>query len=317
MSILEKYVETVKRKTEGFSEVEKIRYVYLDLGKRFSFDLDFSFGNAKVKRKIYDKCGIRNELEKSMEEKTAICKSISYIFEYILKELGINVHTVKEEIDYRSYPHMYNEITAQDGKNYTFDLQEDLRNIKAHLRTTSFGLPLKKEDSPLINREELLKIDEKLGYVTKELSYTNEYLELIKLNMSIFKDFGEKVQFVLENVDFYNNPDMGYAERKWRIEELIGKYYKDGLLFTKEENRKIHLIDCCEDKKDKKEYELCIAVDTKRGPELYMFSKDINSFSKITMERFAQRIENGLNPLEGVPGLKQFLKSQREDKEEK
>ncbi len=41
MSLLEKYVERIKQKTEGYSELEKIRYVYIDLGQKFSFDLDY------------------------------------------------------------------------------------------------------------------------------------------------------------------------------------------------------------------------------------------------------------------------------------
>ena len=55
MSSLEKYIEEVKEKTKNFSDIEKLRYVYLDLGKRFSFNLDFSFGNTekkKIKKKI-------------------------------------------------------------------------------------------------------------------------------------------------------------------------------------------------------------------------------------------------------------------------
>lgn len=51
MSLLEKYVEKVKEKTVNYSELEKIRYVYIDLGQKFSFDLDFSFGNTKTKIK--------------------------------------------------------------------------------------------------------------------------------------------------------------------------------------------------------------------------------------------------------------------------
>ena len=70
---------------------------------------------------------------------------------------------------------------------------------------------------------ELEKIDRKIGYVTKEMGYTNEYLELIKLNMPLFSNFNEKVQFVLENVEFYCIKDMQYAERKWRMEDIIGE----------------------------------------------------------------------------------------------
>ena len=55
----------------------------------------------------------------------------------------------------------------------------------------------------------------------------------------MFEDFGKKVQFVLENSEAYTNPEMGYADRKWRMEDLIGNENKDGLLFSKEEKYKI------------------------------------------------------------------------------
>ena len=53
MSNLSEYIEKVKeykKKNQNISEEELIRYVYLDLGKRFSFDLSFSFGNKKKKK---------------------------------------------------------------------------------------------------------------------------------------------------------------------------------------------------------------------------------------------------------------------------
>ena len=50
MSSLEKYIEEVKENTENFSDIEKLRYVYLDLGKRFSFNLDFFIWKFRNKK---------------------------------------------------------------------------------------------------------------------------------------------------------------------------------------------------------------------------------------------------------------------------
>ena len=50
MSSLEKYVEKVKKETEGFSSIEKLRYIYWDLGSKFAFDLDFSPGNFLTRK---------------------------------------------------------------------------------------------------------------------------------------------------------------------------------------------------------------------------------------------------------------------------
>ena len=103
--------------------------------------------------------------------------------------------------------------------------------------------------------------------------YTDEYLELIKMHLPMFEDFGQKVQFVLENSEAYTNPEMGYADRKWRMEDLIGNENKDGLLFSKEEKYKINMIDCYREIEGKKHYELCIVVNVKGGKDIYLFSE--------------------------------------------
>ena len=240
MSSLEKYVEKVKKETEGFSNIEKLRYIYWDLGSKFAFDLDFSFGNSKTRKQIYDHSRSEDDLNRCLENNTAICKSIAYIFSYVMKELGVNIESVIDEEDFRKCPHIYNVLITEDGRKYRFDLQEDMRNIKAQLRTQYFGIPIEDEEQELISRAELDQIDKKQGHISEKSYYTDEYLELIKMHLPMFEDFGQKVQFVLENSEAYTNPKMGYADRKWRMEDLIGNENKDGLLFSKEEKYKIN-----------------------------------------------------------------------------
>ncbi|MBS1468889.1 MAG: ATP-binding cassette domain-containing protein [Erysipelatoclostridium sp.] len=101
MSSLEKYVEKVKKETEGFSNIEKLRYIYWDLGSKFAFDLDFSFGNSKTRKQIYDHSRSEDDLNRCLENNTAICKSIAYIFSYVMKELGVNIESVIDEEDFK------------------------------------------------------------------------------------------------------------------------------------------------------------------------------------------------------------------------
>ena len=147
--------------------------------------------------------------------------------------------------------------------------------------------------------------------------YTDEYLELIKMHLPMFEYFGQKVQFVLENSEAYTNPEMGYADRKWRMEDLIGNENKDGLLFSKEEKYKINMIDCYREIEGKKHYELCIVVNVKGGKDIYLFSDETNSFRKMTLEEFAEQIENGLVNLQGIQGIKQVLKSRKQQPDER
>lgn len=319
MRSLEKYIEEIKEKTKNFSDIEKLRYVYLDLGKRFSFNLDFSFGNTETKKKIYNKSNTEEELEQSMENNTIICKTSSTIYEYIMKNLGINIKTETNDMDTRKYPYTYNVVTTRERKKYLFDLQDDMRYIKAHLRTRKFGISMQKNDKePIISRFELEQIDKKLKYITNELYYTDEYLELIKNNMKMFDNFSERVQFALENIEAYNNSNMKYADRKWRMEDLIGYDNKEGLLFSQKERNKIHLIDCYIENNGKRDYKLCMAVDKKDDSDIYIFSEDTNSFEKKTLKEFAQMTENdGLVNLQKIKNLRQAQREVRQENEER
>ena len=82
MSRLNDYIEKTKKYIEehkDLTETEIVRYVYLDLGKRFSFDLNFVFGNSKTKKQIYKNSGKLENLNKSMENNVVICKLSSYL----------------------------------------------------------------------------------------------------------------------------------------------------------------------------------------------------------------------------------------------
>ena len=121
MSSLEKYVEKVKKETEGFSNIEKLRYIYWDLGSKFAFDLDFSFGNSKTRKQIYDHSRSEDDLNRCLENNTAICKSIAYIFSYVMKELGVNIESVIDEETAMK--------TAKKMEKGTFDLEDFLEQL--------------------------------------------------------------------------------------------------------------------------------------------------------------------------------------------
>lgn len=319
MNSLENYIQKVKDETEGFSDLKKIRYVYLDLGKRFQFDLDFAFGNTRSKGKIYEINNNKEKLSEIMDDNLTICVSISHIFEVVIKKLGIDIKTIVDPKDDRKYPHTYNVITMDDKQEYRFDLQEDMRFIKSHLRTKYFGISMENHKNNVVCRRELDKIDEEIGYINGDLYYTDEYLELIKMHMNLFEDFGEKVQFVLENLESYTDTNIGYADRKWRMEDLIGNYNTPGLIFSKKDMNKIHLIDCYEEKDGKKEYKLCVAVDVKNGTDIYFFSEETNCFEKKTMDEVSEMVKNGLVNMQGIRGLNKALirKQSEEGRDEK
>ncbi len=306
MSSIDEYVEKVKKETQGFSEEEIIRYVYIDLGKRLAFNLKFYLGNSKAKQQVYSH-STRITAEEALDKNIIICKDSSYIIEAILTKLGINVITIVAPNDDRKCAHVYNIVKPKNGKKpYVLDLQVDMENIQAHMRTTEFGKTAG-ESGRTITRDELEKIDFKIGYVTKEDYYTDEYIDLLRLNAPMFKEFGERMEFILGNIDIMNNKKMGYAERIKHHESTLGK------ILSLTEQLRLKQIDCYKIHGEEREYVSCITVDVpKKGKEIYLFSIQENKYNRISIEELAKQVEEGLIIMAEIPELKRFMKKRPE-----
>ena len=287
MSSIDEYVEKVKKETQGFSEEEIIRYIYIDLGKRLAFNLKFYLGNSKAKQQVYSH-STRITAEEALDKNIIICKDSSYIIEAILTKLGINVITIVAPNDDRKCAHV------------------DMENIQAHMRTTEFGKTAG-ESGRTITRDELEKIDFKIGYVTKEDYYTDEYIDLLRLNAPMFKEFGERMEFILGNIDIMNNKKMGYAERIKHHETTLGK------ILSLTEQLRLKQIDCYKIHGEEREYISCITVDVpKKGKEIYLFSIQENKYNRISIEELAKQVEEGLIIMAEIPELKRFMKKRPE-----
>ena len=87
MNALDKFVEKVKQyinRHPRMTEDEIIRYVYIKLGKKLSFDENFRpFGNSKERKRIYDLSTTQIAINECMEKNTAICSSMAHILKYV------------------------------------------------------------------------------------------------------------------------------------------------------------------------------------------------------------------------------------------
>lgn len=311
MSNLSEYISKNKEYVEknNFTELEKIRYVYLDLGQRLSFNLNFSFGNREKQKEIYNRAKSNNFVEEDFKNNNGICNSMSYMLEKILTELGVNIRTVTAPLDERYCAHTYNVVTSQDGEEYIIDLQEDLENIQSHSFTKNFGRSTEKDKLPPITRMDIEKVDKKLGAIKDDFYYADEYLHLIKTVSDSIKEIDQKAEFVFENLEAYDAPKMEYAERKWHHEKLLKE------LFSEKELKKIHQIDCYRKTPEGREYQNCIVVELSGKTDIYLFSKEESRYKKISMEEFAKEKENGLVNMEGILGLKKVLRDRKEQEQ--
>lgn len=181
---IDNYIETMKSLKSKFkNNFAYIKYVYIDLGKKFSFDPNYFFGNSKEKNKIYRK--ITKDLKKLNTYFTSeiiICKSLCYICEYIFNNLGFNTATL---LDYNDGKHTYNSILI-DGSLYFFDLQSDLKYIKANFKTRyflytndiTFNISY---DTNIDNNIGYLQIEDLIEELKSQISYNSSLTDILNI----------------------------------------------------------------------------------------------------------------------------------------
>jgi hypothetical protein len=308
LSNLENYIERMKIETAGFSELETIRYIYIDLGKRLTFDPNFYRGNSSQKTRAYRDSEKVDAPEKGMETGVIICKTSSRILEMVLNSLGIKTSIVSaHDTENERCDHVYNVVRLKDGKLISIDLQLDLNSIQSHSRTKFFGLD-EWEKSPIINRFELEQIDKKIGYISDKDYYTDDYYDMMKYHADMLDDFYEKADLVFNNIEIWNNPHMHYTERDWYHRKLVER------IFTPEEVRKIKFLKCYKkDSSGRRDYKQYVAIENGKKPILYRYNVEDYKYDQITPEELIQDEGNGLVIETGVYGLNQIRKSLQDD----
>lgn len=312
MSKLTEYIEELKDKINSkgdMSEIDIIRYVYIDLGQKMNFDLKYTFGNRDDKSRIYNKMVDDEELEHVFETHTAICKSLAYLLQRILREFDVDVKIAKEEPVYgtKRSRHIFNTVTLKNGKTYKLDLEDDLQYIQFGAKTRNFGISVYDDEFDMVTEEQLKDIDINKADYIPEGYYFEDMIWMLKLAIDADNiGLDEKMEFVLENMEKYRDTkNVTYRERF--------KYHQRVLeeLFTGVDSRKIHLIDCCKNVNEKKVFQSLILINMpKNQQKLYMYSVDNYKYEEISMEELALMVKNGLQTMEGVPGLRAFLKGE-------
>ena len=219
MTNLDKYIDKLKEeinKHKDFNEDEIIRFLYLSIAKKITFDVNWVFGNDFTRSSIYYQEDNKELIDKSEKDDKwiLICKGIAYILSYVGKQLGINIETIQEKANtWNPYPHVYNKVTKKDGTEYKLDLYADLPKIKMNKRTEFFGF-LDYTGPYVFSRKQLEEMDYKVGYISKTKPYTNEYFDLLNYYLQLHDSIIDKMTLVLENPSPDTNLDLGYEERK-------------------------------------------------------------------------------------------------------
>lgn len=297
---IDELIKNIKEETKGFSELEIIRYVYIKLGTEMHFDTNFQFGSEKSRVLIYKNCFYNKEtLDEYLIDKIIICKSIAQLLEYILKELNINITTFISNDEFNNYPHVYNIITLKNGNTISIDLQSDLDKIQANLRTNHFGLKVNNVSRD-ITLKELEEIDMKIGYISQENYYADDYYYLVKNVLDGLATIEEKLEFLLNNIAPYDKyKDMEYVELKKYLKKQVALYFKY------EELKNIKVVDMCYFDDFEKNYTICFMINYASAKrKIYYYSLENKKFISISTNDFNELLENGFSPVEKLPKLR-------------
>ncbi len=166
------YDKIIEDMPKELNQIEMVRYIYIQLGKYFSYDEKYITSESdEKKREIFDR-----DIE-DIENDKVVCTSLSRIYERLLKRVGINAKTVL--IPGERLGHAFTEIEI-DGRKYFTGLVRDLMRIKTGFKTNEFMIDDPDrfgEDSEFtaLSDEELKKIDDKIGYTYNWYVYGRFY----------------------------------------------------------------------------------------------------------------------------------------------
>jgi len=306
MNALDEYVNSIIEdiKSKNITdELSIVKYVYLDLGTRISFDSNFiPFGNSKYKQNMYRYHSTRiNDLNECLINHKGICKSISKIFEYVTRRLGVNVITVLDEasicmygIELTKYPHVYNIVALKDGREFVVDLQDDIHNIKTNSFTSNFGNKSLRSDEYVINKGEQRLIDISLGYISNSVPYTDEYLSLLKYYIDIFDTPLEKLDFILSNIDASSRSNMSYIDRQWYHKDILEAFFTLREFDYYTDSGKIKFINAYRLNAEEKEFICFIQYYDNKNFRLYIYNEQDYKYEEISLEDVAKLCLDGL-----------------------
>lgn len=206
MTINEAVDFIIKGVKEEWSALEKIRYVYIELGKILYKNTDFFFS---VDNKLGDKNLTIEEIEKIYDDKKdsgdlkVICRSAAYILQKVYDILGIKSELIKSNNNIINYEdedkdksleinHWFLAAYDEDGKAYFLTLASDLPYIQMGMQTKHFAtnIPYTKTQKngnviqvycgdeikhTVLKDEQLRRIDMNIGYLKNYYNYDENY----------------------------------------------------------------------------------------------------------------------------------------------
>lgn len=222
----------LERIPNGLSNDQKMRYLYLEVGKLLSKNPEFFYESDLEKQKeIYDNYQI-------IENREVICRSVTYLYCNLGAKLGLNCRPIKmDETNHWAL------VYENDNKKYLINPMQDFYRVQLGFSTRNFchaedyhGYSLEVFDS--MSDDYLRKLDESLGYLNSGC-YTEELFEKLttemrsKLGIHIVRtsDYYQKYYFKL--LELIQNKEISTKEKLDIISEIDPELDKHQDILTK------------------------------------------------------------------------------------
>ena len=268
----------------NLTDIEKLRYIYINLGKLMSYDY----------RIIIDENVVTEPVDYSNNDikRYNTCYQISEILTILINGLipGCKAKVVTRTIDGRKFEHEHvaTEVLLPDGLKILLDLTLDLANIQGGLKTKEFGFSTNSNnDYDIISLRECKEMDKKLGFILDKYTddYIDEFLETIE-NM----DFSGKqpaeiiVYKITKAKELFFKEFKGAHEATRYIFTLLNKILTiDELKYLKQYNLSY---------KNANEFNLTTIYAFKKYNLYYSYSNELG-FNKISPDTIENLLKNG------------------------
>lgn len=308
--------DIIKNIPEGLSEIEKVRYIYIEVAKILSYKRDFLYLlDDRPMEDIYTENITIDSIENSdyQNKISAVCNQYAGILTETLNSLYrpyINARTVG--YDKRKFSYVAVIVTVC-GNSYYLDINPDLYRVQKGMKTVGFATCneiIEDAKCKTISEEELKRVDEKIGYC-KYGMYMNDAIEMLKSEMLDEENWEEYIKEydlnteTKEHIIFKCKIDFIFQYLKNNLQEEsklniveISRYYQEifrRLLTNEEKNTNtIKLNDIyLKNKENNLEESLLYRIEMKHNILYYLYRDEERGFVKTSLSELIEMYKNG------------------------
>ena len=293
----------LRRMPAKLTQIEQARYIYLQLGKLFTFDEKYWLGNSKTRRMIY-KSAKRIQTPKDLKNNKVICVSLTNMYNSLLQRMGIEAEAVHAEDDLHVYT-----IFKIDGVEYEADLQRDMKFIQAHRKTRSFGREPDYSTRKLISDEQMQEMDDKFGYTYEGDEYLAILIDRLRDKLELLPNMEQKIEYALKKIEnFESDTDMGFVEKMLYYEMILPD------VLSSKESKKVQIMDMYVEEDGERKYTCCISANKEKNEYVrYMYSEKTGTFLPIDEQELIKLMSEGLRTVgnKKIQGLRKIEEKSR------